>query len=353
MLQRFSFSRLPERATLLRTTGIVAGISGFTFVALHSAQAERIIEHAASVSYKCAMPTACVTASNTAKGPGVSTSGSSGAGLVATSKTGSGVVGTTGGSTTGVSAIMGTDQSLSGDANSGIQGTSALGKGVAGYSTSGFAVYAQSNNAGVVAFAGSSGSGTAVLGNALSSTGTAFSGVATGQGYVLVGINGSNDQDVASIDSSGNEILAGTLTQSGQPAVRTGTTAGKPVVAYADRTSQPTVEDFGEARLSDGRAYVSLESTFAQTVDPRAKYMVFLTPQGDSRGLFVSTRSGRGFEVHENGGGHSSLTFDYRIVAKPFDTNGARLAPTTAYSGLVHGRKLPQPQRVPAMPAAP
>jgi hypothetical protein len=68
--------------------------------------------------------------------------------------------------------------------------------------------------------------------------------------------------------------------------------------------------------------------------------MVFVSPQGDNHGLYVTQISGRGFVVRESYGGHATLAFDYRIVAKPFDTNAVRLAPTTALSGLVHGRKL-------------
>jgi len=46
------------------------------------------------------------------------------------------------------------------------------------------------------------------------------------------------------------------------------------------------------------------------------EYHVFLTPKGDCKGLYVTNETSSGFEVHELGGGASSIAFDYRIVAR-------------------------------------
>ena len=55
------------------------------------------------------------------------------------------------------------------------------------------------------------------------------------------------------------------------------------------------------------------------------KYHVFITPEGNAESLYVSNKTSAGFEVHESRYAHDSLAFDYRIVAKPFDTSAARL----------------------------
>jgi hypothetical protein len=52
---------------------------------------------------------------------------------------------------------------------------------------------------------------------------------------------------------------------------------------------------------------------------------VFLTPEGDCRGLYVSDKRPHQFEVRELQGGTSSLTFSYRVVAKRRDIEGPRL----------------------------
>ncbi len=57
-----------------------------------------------------------------------------------------------------------------------------------------------------------------------------------------------------------------------------------------------------------------------------ADYHVFLTPKGDSRGLYVSSQSATGFTVHEQQGGTNSLAFSYRVVARRKDVEAVRLA---------------------------
>jgi len=100
------------------------------------------------------------------------------------------------------------------------------------------------------------------------------------------------------------------------------------VTEYAPTESEPTIEDFGEAALADGRAAIALDSKFANVVDPSAPYSVWVTPEGDCRGLFVSAKTPSGFTVRELQGGHSSIAFQYRIVASRYGVRGARLPMT-------------------------
>ena len=74
-------------------------------------------------------------------------------------------------------------------------------------------------------------------------------------------------------------------------------------------------EDFGSGRLSGGVTTISLDSKFTQIVNLSSGYHVFLTPEGDCKGLFVTSKTNHGFEVRELSGGKSSVEFDYRIVA--------------------------------------
>jgi hypothetical protein len=57
----------------------------------------------------------------------------------------------------------------------------------------------------------------------------------------------------------------------------------------------------------------------ARQADPYPRVPRVLTPEGDSRGLYIRKRSASGFEVREQQGGRSSLTFSYRVVARRFD----------------------------------
>jgi hypothetical protein len=87
------------------------------------------------------------------------------------------------------------------------------------------------------------------------------------------------------------------------------------VALHAVESPQNWFEDFGSGRLESGVGRIALDSTFAQTVDAASDYHVFLAPQGECRGLYISNKSATGFEVHELGGGRSNVRFDYRIVA--------------------------------------
>jgi hypothetical protein len=74
---------------------------------------------------------------------------------------------------------------------------------------------------------------------------------------------------------------------------------------------------------------VNVDPAFAETVSETADYHVFLTPNGDSKGLYVTQKTASSFEVRESGGRTSSLSFDYRIVAKRRRYESQRLTDVT------------------------
>jgi len=63
---------------------------------------------------------------------------------------------------------------------------------------------------------------------------------------------------------------------------------------------------------------------------------VFLTPEGDCRGLYVRRKSAASFEVRELVGGKSSIAFSYRIVGRRKDIKGHR-----RFAKIDKGRSLP------------
>jgi hypothetical protein len=74
-------------------------------------------------------------------------------------------------------------------------------------------------------------------------------------------------------------------------------------------------EDFGSAELVGGVATVRIDARFLQTISTKSEYHVFLTPNGDCKGLYVQQKTATDFEVRELGNGNSSVKFDYRITA--------------------------------------
>jgi len=89
------------------------------------------------------------------------------------------------------------------------------------------------------------------------------------------------------------------------------------------------MEDFGTGSLQQGSMLVKLDPEFAETISNSADYHVFLTPRGDSKGLYVTNVTPTGFEVRESGGGTASIGFDYRIVAKRRGLESQRMTDVT------------------------
>jgi len=137
----------------------------------------------------------------------------------------------------------------------------------------------------------------------------------SGSGLILQGLSGSTATQVFTVDANGNLDISGNLTVAGSKSARVKLQDGREVALYAVESPENWFEDFGTAQLHGGATKVSLAPGFLQTVDTAADYHVFITPDGDCRGLYVASKTPAGFEVRELGGGNTSIAFDYRIVA--------------------------------------
>ena len=140
------------------------------------------------------------------------------------------------------------------------------------------------------------------------------------EGYGVYGQTGSSSS--YGLYSEGNAFVDGEIFTSG--GCQVGCTSTRHVAAFASRTTQPTIDDVGETVLRNGDARVALAADFANTIDLSEPYVVMLTPEGDAA-LYVASRTPRGFEVRQVGGGRSSIAFAYRIVAKPYGIKDQRL----------------------------
>ena len=253
-----------------------------------------------------------------------------------TSGTAPAVVGTT--NSSGANGIKGIISATSG-ANAGIYGQTASPSGIGVY---GIAVAGSSSRSQLVPYAyGVAGDtnqpgGNAVVGTADIGTGGLFvNNSATND--ALIAINLADNKSVAFwagggpptfglcyIDTSGDLLCFGT-----KSAVVPVDHGERQVALYAVEAPENWFEDMGSGQLSNGAARVGLDAVFAQTVNTGIEYHVFLTPKGDCKGLYVSNESADAFEVHELGGGTSSVAFDYRIVAKRNGYEDVRLGDQT------------------------
>jgi hypothetical protein len=134
-------------------------------------------------------------------------------------------------------------------------------------------------------------------------------------GFEFVG-NGSNSLNNFTVDNFGN-VHAHSFTA--DLAYRAPGANGTVLSTYSHESRSPTIEDFGEATLAVGHAYVRLDPAFAGALVRGLPYFVYITPLGPTRGsLYVTQRTPTGFYVRENGVGGSTVAFDYRIVGKRY-----------------------------------
>jgi hypothetical protein len=153
-------------------------------------------------------------------------------------------------------------------------------------------------------------------------------------------------------------FVNGNLTCSGSVGGHASINQSRDVALYSVQAADNWMEDAGSGQLRDGVAVVKLDADYAQTVNTSMDYHVFLTPNGDCKGLYVTQKSPASFEVHELGGGVSNIAFDYRIMARRKGFESTRLADITGKIqvdtrlGKASARNPPPPTGVLTAPAA-
>jgi hypothetical protein len=196
--------------------------------------------------------------------------------------------------------------------------------GVEGYDLDGFAaVYAEANSGiAVYANAGSSIAGEFDNNSNASSTYTVET-YNNGNGGLLSVESGAGE---FTVDNGGDGDFTGSVSAKSFKTVLL-SEKGEKLAASVPAVPQPTVEDTGTARLSNGEGAVRFDPAFASTIDASRGYQVFLTPNGETRGwLYVAAKYERGFIVREGLRGRSSVEFDYRVVARPIGSDEPRFA---------------------------
>ena len=196
-------------------------------------------------------------------------------------------------------------------------GVAAFEDATSGGTTGVFAQVVSPNGNAVFAHAGAPAGGVGVVGFTEGPNAVAGQFVAHGgSGLILQGLSGSNFNQVFSVDAIGNLSISGNLSVSGTKSSTVKLQNGREVLLYAVESPENWFEDFGSAELKSGLAWVPLDASFGEATNAAISYHVFLTPNGDSNGLYVARKTAAGFEVREHGGGGSNVAFDYRIVVR-------------------------------------
>ncbi|HTU81261.1 MAG TPA: hypothetical protein VMF61_03975 [Candidatus Acidoferrales bacterium] len=292
------------------------------------------------------------------------------AGVQGKSTSGSGVVG---GSNTG-NGVWGTSVNLTGLFGESTNGNALVaqalggGTGVEASSATGYGIYASAGGDDDVILANAGSSNTAV--DASASTGYAIKAVnntgssipaaymnnAGGNGVdsegsyigVVARAPASGGYPLVATDQSGNNLFyvdgSGNVAYHGELSHFAVTPRGRSIRTFTTTNESPTIETTGSGMLVNGVAAIAFDPAFADSIGG-ARYHVLLTPDGDTRGLFVARKDSGGFVVREVQGGRGSFAFDYHVYATDASV-AAATAPRTPRAPLTHAGR-PKPPEVP------
>jgi hypothetical protein len=98
---------------------------------------------------------------------------------------------------------------------------------------------------------------------------------------------------------------------------------GRRVHLYAPEAPEILFQDYGQGRLREGRARITLDPTFAGAVDisDANPLRVFIQVEDDENvlGVVVKNKSASGFDVVELGGGRSNAPFQWQVICNRAD----------------------------------
>jgi hypothetical protein len=246
------------------------------------------------------------------RGPGVSGVSDEWYGVLGRSVQGGGVLGIT----------ESTDMGVAGVARAGGIGVNGQSKdylGVFAYSDENIALYARAPNS--VAVKGDGGAA-GIFGSTQRGVGIV---AASDTGFGLFARTRSATNPAGFFQ--GNVVIQGNLIVSGNKNAAVPRAGGKHQLLYCLESPESWLEDFGEARLVNGRARIRIDPDYRNTIDTRS-YHVFVSAYGPDP-VFVSNRSRNGFEIRvaprEGAGMPRSLRCSYRIVARRRSVKAPRL----------------------------
>lgn len=91
---------------------------------------------------------------------------------------------------------------------------------------------------------------------------------------------------------------------------------GTNTVLYTNVSTEVTVQTSGIATLSNGKAIIGFDPSFASVVSGDAPIIVTVTPIGNSNGIYLAEVNASSFTVVENNGGKSNITVNYIAIGK-------------------------------------
>jgi hypothetical protein len=139
-------------------------------------------------------------------------------------------------------------------------------------------------------------------------------------------VNSSNDRYGGYFATGGSlyAYVGGRYSGTNRKIVGTGTVStivknrsGERITLTCPEAPETVFQDFGTGQLVEGFAHISIDPDLAIniTVNGNHPLKVYITPEGDCNGVYVTNKSANGFDVIELQGGKSNVQFSWQIVA--------------------------------------
>jgi hypothetical protein len=186
-------------------------------------------------------------------------------------------------------------------------------------------------NAGDVSWAtGAAGTGVIGAGNNVTPTlhtggsGGAFTGTLCGVYGNATATGGTRYGGYFATTNGQYAYVGGRINNANQKIIGTGTvntivknTKGDLITLTCPEAPEAVFQDFGIGQLINGFCHITLDPDLAIniTISEEHPLKVYITPEGDCNGVFVTNKSANGFDVKELQGGTSTVTFSWQIVA--------------------------------------
>jgi hypothetical protein len=96
---------------------------------------------------------------------------------------------------------------------------------------------------------------------------------------------------------------------------------GNSVTLHAPETPEFYFQDYGQARLTNGRAHINIDPILAKnvTINEQHPLRVFIQLEGDCNGVYVTNKTTSGFDVVELNGGSANVNFQWSITCNVAD----------------------------------
>ncbi|WP_052671340.1 hypothetical protein [Aequorivita vladivostokensis] len=98
-----------------------------------------------------------------------------------------------------------------------------------------------------------------------------------------------------------------------------------PRIMFAPESPEIVFQDYGVGKLTNGVARIRIDPILRHSlyIDDQHPLKVYVTLEGDCKGVYVTDKSSDGFTVKELQGGTSNVSFSWQIVANRADSKDA------------------------------